>query len=33
MESRVQHIGAKMQFKKLEQGTKVSLRWKPQQEI
>lgn len=32
MESRVQHIGAKMQFKKIEQGTKVSLRWKPQQE-
>lgn len=32
MESRVQHIGAKMIFKKLENGTKVSLRWKPQQE-
>jgi signal transduction histidine kinase len=33
MESRVQHIGAKMNFKKSENGTKVSLRWKPQQEI
>lgn len=32
MESRVQHIGAKMIFKKLENGTKVSLKWKPQQE-